>query len=164
MNRLSLKGKFHLELFRGGVKLKVMDFSNAITNEGLNELLNVMFHGGTQTLAWYLGLIDSAGFVQLASSDTMASHVGWAESVIYYDSERMGWVNDVASSQQITNSVPVTFLIETAGTVKGIFVTSDITKGGTSGTLWSTGLFSSDVSVLTGDTIKITYTVTASVA
>jgi hypothetical protein len=164
MNRLNLKGKFHLELFRGGVKLKVMDFHNSITNEVLNELLDVMFHGGTQVLAWYLGLIDSAGFVQLSSSDTMASHTGWAESVIYYDSERMAWGNEGASSQQITNSVPVTFLIETAGTVKGIFVTSDITKGGTSGLLWSTGLFSSDVSVVANDTIKLTYTVTAAEA
>jgi hypothetical protein len=48
-----------------------------------------------------------------------------------------------------------------SGTVKGIFITSNNTKSGTSGKLWSTALFSADVPVVNGDQLKITYTLNA---
>ena len=41
--------------------------------------------------------------------------------------------------------------------IKGVFLNSDAT--GTAGTLWATAAFASTVSVVNGDTLKVTYTV-----
>jgi hypothetical protein len=65
---------------------KVIDFvtaKNDVTNEGLNNILDVQFHAVTQVTTWYIGLIDASGFSDLADSDTLASHAGWTEFTNY---------------------------------------------------------------------------------
>lgn len=136
---------------------------NGITNEGYNNMLGVHFHGDTQQTAWYIGLIGNTSFSTLAAADTMASHSGWTESVAYSNATRPQWTCGAAASKSITNSVVVSFNINADSTVlKGIFIPSDNTKSGTSGKLWSTGLFSSDQTMNNGDVLQITYTVNLS--
>lgn len=154
-------GKFQVEHWRGGEKIGTYDFHNDITNEGKNLILEVMFHDGTQiaSASWFSGLVSLSGYTALAAADTMASHGGWTEFTGYSQSTRVAWGPGAAASQQITNSSPMTFDITSSGTVKGIFITSNSTKGGTTGKLWATGLFAADVPVTNGDQLKITYTV-----
>lgn len=158
---LSLRGKFQVEHWRGGEKIATYDFHNDITNEGKNLILDVMFHDGTQiaSTSWFAGLISNSGYSALAAADVMNSHAGWTEFTSYSQSTRVVWGMGAASSQQITNSSPMTFDITGSGTVKGIFMTSNSTKSGTSGKLWATGLFNADVPVTNGDQLKITYSV-----
>jgi hypothetical protein len=158
----NLKGKFHLEHFdaKGNLKQRI-ELPNGITNVGKNHALDVIFAAATQVATWYIGLIDNSGFTALAAADTMGSHAGWNEFTTYSEATRQEWDEDAAASQSITNSSPVTFSINGSGTVKGIFVTSGSAKSGTTGTLWSTGLFSSNIAVVNGDSLKITYTVNA---
>lgn len=136
---------------------------NDITNEGKNTIFEVFFHDGTQiaSSSWFIGLISNSGFSALAAADTMASHSGWTEFTGYSQSTRVAWGPGAAASQSITNSTPATFDINASGTVKGIFVTSNSTKSGTTGKLWATALFSADVPVNNGDQLKVTYTVSA---
>jgi hypothetical protein len=134
---------------------------NGITNVGKDHALDVLFHAVTQTATWYIGLIDNSGFTALAAADTMSSHAGWNEFTTYSEATRQEWTEGAASSQSITNATPATFSINGSGTVKGIFVTSSNTKSGTTGTLWSTALFPSNIAVINGDSLKITYTVNA---
>lgn len=136
---------------------------NDITNEGKNTILDVMFHDGTQiaSTSWYIGLISNSGYSALAAGDTMSSHSGWTEFTGYSQSTRVAWGPGAASGQSTTNASPATFDINATGTLKGIFVTSNSTKSGTTGKLWATGLFAADVPVSNGDQMKITYTVSS---
>lgn len=163
-NLLNLKGRFQIELFDKDGNFKgTYDMPNGIVNEGKDKILDVMFNDDTQIAnsSWYIGLIDLSGFSALADTDTMASHSGWNEFTSYSEANRVAWGSGSAASQSVTNATPATFNISGSGTVKGVFVTSNNTKGGTSGLLWATALFAADVPVSNGDQLKITYTVSA---
>ncbi len=164
---LNLKGKFVCELIRLDGTKELIDIENAVTNEGKNLLFNVMFHSTTAITTWYIGLINGDGsFSTTAVTDTMSSHAGWAEFGLssgtgYSQSTRVSWGPDAAASQAISNTTAATFDIITSGTLRGVFISTNSTKGGTTGTLWSSALFTSSLSVSNGDQIKITYTVSA---
>lgn len=163
-NGINLRGFYpKIEHYRGGVLLDVYSLHNDITNEGKNEILDIMFSDGTQIAAasWYIGLISNSGYSALAAGDTMGSHGGWTEFTGYTQATRVAWGPGNPASQSITNASPATFDINASGTLKGIFVTSNSTKSGTTGKLWATGLFAADVPVSNGDQMKITYTVSS---
>lgn len=161
-DKLNIKGRYPvIQHWRNGELMKEYSFDNDITNEGKNLILEIMFHDGTQiaSSSWFAGLISNSGYSALAAADTMASHGGWTEFTGYSQSTRVAWGPGTAASQQITNSTPMTFDINATGTVKGIFITSNSAKSGTTGKLWATGLFTADVPVVNGDQLKITYAV-----
>jgi hypothetical protein len=161
--KLDLRGHYVADHYRGGVFLARYVIKNDITNEGKNTLFDVMFNTATQIAnnSWFIGLISNSGYSALAATDTMSSHAGWTEFTTYTQANRVAWGSGAAASQSVTNSTPATFNINASGTIKGIFITSNNTKSGTSGKLWSTALFSADVPVVNGDEIKITYTLSA---
>lgn len=163
-DRLPLRGRFQIEHLDkdGNVKGKY-DFPNDITNQGKNDLFETMFHDGTPiaSSSWFIGLISNSGYSALAAADTMSSHSGWTEFTGYSQSTRVAWGPGAAASQSITNASPATFDINGSGTVKGVFITSNSTKSGTSGRLWATALFAADVPVTNGDQLRVTYTVSA---
>lgn len=160
---LNWRNPITLEHWRKGKLIGSQLTHNDITNVGKNYILNVMFNGGTQIAnnSWFIGLISLASFSALAAADTMSSHAGWIEFTGYSQSTRVAWGSGSATSQSTSNSSPATFDITGSGTVKGVFVTSNSTISGTSGTLWATALFGADVPVTNGDQLKITYTVSA---
>ena len=151
----------HLD--RNGKLIGIYNTHNGIANEGKDKNLDDFFNDGVQTAnsAWAIGLIDLSGFTALADADTMASHGGWNEFTSYSEANRVAWGSGAASSQSVTNATPCTFNVSGSGTVKGVICCTNNTKGGTSGTLWATALFSADVPVSNGDQLKVTYTVSA---
>lgn len=162
LSRVRLRGLFAVEHWRAGRLLGVYRAHNGVTNVGQDNALDVLFHADTQITTWYIGLIDNAGFTTLAPGDTMSSHAGWAESVVYSDANRITWPEDAASGQAITNSVTADFTINGSASLRGLFLTSDNTKSGTSGILYATALLGSIVPVQNTDTLRTTYTVTGS--
>jgi len=164
LSHLLPRGQFQVVHYdKMGHLLGTYDFPNGITNVGKNFILDVMFSDETPVASssWYIGLIDNSGFTALADADTMSSHSGWNEFTSYSEANRVAWGPGAAASQSITNASPATFNISGSGTVKGVFITSNNTKGGTTGYLWATALFSADVPVSNGDQLKVTYTVSA---
>lgn len=157
---MKLKGKYIARCYdkQGNLKWE-QEFPNGIVDEGIEQLLDAGFNGGTQISTWYMGLVDNSGFSAFANSDTMSSHGGWTESTAYSEGTRPEWTAGAAASRAVTNSVTVDFSINATVTIKGIFIPSDSTKGGTTGTLWSTAAFASNASATSGDTLKVTYTV-----
>jgi hypothetical protein len=132
---------------------------NLITNAGLNDVLNAYIRGTTQTTAWYMGLVDNSGFTAFAAADTMSGHAGWSESQAYSNGSRPQWSPGAASNQSITNGSTVNFSMNASATIRGIFIASNSTTGGTSGTLFSEAAFSGgNQSVNSGDTLQCTYT------
>ena len=135
---------------------------NGITNAGLDYLLGVMFSNNLgafpQFTAWYAGIIDLIGFTTLAPTDTMLSHAGWKENLLYSGS-RPQWANS-ESGQQVSSNGSFTFPITGNGTIHGLFITSSPTLNGTAGTLWATAILSSDAAISTGQSLTGTYQVT----
>lgn len=144
---------------KAGKLIGVYRVPNGIVDEGMEMILDTMFFAGSQSSTWYIGLVDNSGFTAFADADTMSSHAGWSESTVYSQATRPQWTVGAASSRQSTNASTVDFSINGSATLKGIFITDNNVKSGTSGNLWSTAAFSSTVSVSSGDTLKITYTV-----
>jgi hypothetical protein len=121
------------------------------------------FSGSGYTAAWYLGLYGAGASNTPAAGDTMASHAGWTEVTDYSKSTRPAATfgsATVADPSVIDNSGSVAvFSINNTVTVGGAFLTSDSTKGGTSGILFSAADFQApgDRNVVSGDTLNVTY-------
>lgn len=159
--RCPLKGKYHIEHYnKAGELIGKYEVPNAIVDVGLNHILETEFNGGTPITAWYIGLVDNASFSAFANADIMSSHAGWIEThTTYSQGTRPEWTAGTAAGRAITNASTVDFSMTGTITIKGIFITSNSTKGSTTGTLWSTAAFASNVTANNGDTLKVTYTV-----
>jgi hypothetical protein len=162
------KGTFNVECRDRFGNLKwVQNISNGVANAGITDLLEQYFRTGTNRHPWYLGLISSSGYSALAAGDTAASHAGWTESSAYSNANRVAWgpaaAAAVLSVGTISNTTPAAFNINGTVTIKGVFLINENTKGGTTGILWATALFSGgDQAVVNGDTLNVTYTISAS--
>lgn len=141
---------------------------NTVVNVGLDDVLDKYFKGSTYTAAHYVGI--TAGSPTPAAGDTMASHGGWTEVTAYDESVRQTLTLGTVSSQSVDNSASkATFTISTVSpdstTCGGAFLTTNSTKGGTSGTLYGIAAFSAGDKVLSGgDTLQVTVTLTAASA
>lgn len=156
--RFKLSGVFLAECFDKDGNLKWRDsFDNLVVNEGLQEAIDSTLLGGTQDSTWFLGL--TTGTPVFAAGDTLASHAGWTEFTTYTGT-RQSWVG-VRSGQTATNSASVAaFPITGTATVGGGFLCG--VTSGTAGVLFSGSAFSGgNRSVESGDTINLTYSVTA---
>ena len=131
---------------------------NIIVTAGLNHILDTQFHASTQVTTWYIGL-KAAGTP--IAADTMASHSSWAEST-GYAGDRKEWTEGASSAGSMTNASSVDFTINATATIAGAFLNTAAT--GTAGTLYGVVDFSSARSVISGDTLQVTVTVTAASA
>ena len=156
--------------WRKGGLLWQCEFPNLVTTQGKNDLLTRYFEGTTYTAAWYVGLISNTGFTAYAVGDTAAqitttTPVGgnnqWQEATVY--SARIAWSGGSASGGSISNTLsPASIPITGPDTIRGAFLDSTSTAGGTSGVLYGEGDFSTPRAVLNGDTLLVTVTLTVS--
>ena len=138
------------------------DFHNLVVNTGLDDILNQYFKGSTYTAAHFVGLTD--GTPTIAAGDTMASHAGWTEVTAYSEGARQAFTPGTVASQSVSNSAAkAIFSITATATVGGLFLATNSTKGGTTGTLYGVAAFTGgDRAVANGDTLNITGTMSAS--
>ncbi len=156
---LLLKGIWRSELWRNGRHIDTFYAKNDITTAAKNSLLDTMFNAATQVSAgnWCAGLINNSGFTGYNAADTMSSHSGWTEWTAYTQATRVAWGQGSAASAAITNATPMQFDINGTGTIRGLFVTTVNTKGGTTGLLWSAASYTNTVDVVPGDQVRSTY-------
>ncbi len=136
---------------------------NIVVDEGLDDLLDKYLKGSTYTAAFFVGL--TGGTPTVAAGDTMASHVGWTEVTAYSEATREVLTLGTVSAQSVDNSASkASFSINSdSTTVGGGFVTTNNTKGGSTGTLYGAAAFTAaDKSLDNGDTLNVTVTLTAS--
>jgi len=141
----------------GNLKWKE-EMHNLVVTTGKNLILNTVFTGSSYTAAWYMGLVEGATTPTYALTDTMASHPGWTESTSYSAATRPApsWGTSTADSISTTATA---FSINATDTIAGAFMTTNSTKGGTTGTLYSAGNFTAGSrSVQNGDTLNVTWT------
>ena len=140
-------------------------FTNLVTTVGKTDIVDKYFKGSAYTAAWFLGL---KGTGTAAVGDTLASHAGWAE-VNPYTGNRpaitfgttSGGSNTATAVSYAINATATaeSYTINATATVAGAFVASVNT--GTAGTLYSAGDFAASRSVVSGDTLNVTLTVSA---
>lgn len=135
--------------------------SNLVVNTGLQYMVATSLDAGAQTTSWYLGLIQGPG-ATVSGTDTMAA-LGFTEITAYSQVTRPQCVFGTATTANpsVINNTASTAQFDMTGTatVGGSFLTSNDTKGGTIGTLFSGKAFSSpgDRSVVNGDILRVTY-------
>ncbi len=162
-------GKFKMQCFDKDGNLKwEAEEHNLVVNVGLQYMCGTALTSVTQITTWYIGLYGAGASNTPAAGDTMSSHAGWTEAVPYSNANRPTCVFATATTANpsvATNSAsPAAFNIDATATVGGAFLTSSNTKSGTTGTLFSASDFSSpgDRSVVSGDTLNVTYTMSLS--
>ena len=140
------------------------DIHNLVTTVGLNLTCDTVL-GNSAAGAIYMGL---KGTGTPNAADTQASHGTWNEvglaNAPTYSGNRKTPTFSAASSGSKTTSSAVTFSITSSGTVAGCFINigGSATKDNTTGTLFSAGDFTAGSKTVTsGDTISVSYTLTA---
>jgi hypothetical protein len=158
-------GKYTVECYDKDGNLKwVAETPNLVVNVGLQYMAGTALTSTAQITTWYLGLYGSGATNSPAAGDTMSSHIGWTEVTDYSEANRPTATLAAATNANpsvVTNTASkAVFTINGTTTVGGAFLTSNNTKGGTTGTLFSAADFSApgDRSVVSGDILNVTYT------
>lgn len=166
LNGFLIGTKWNFECYRkdGTLRWAELQRPNIVTNQGLDALLNIMFHAATQISTWYVFAVET----DTAAADTMTYAVPvFTEWDGYTEAARQAYVEAAASSQSITNSAnKATFTSSETKTLYGGALvgggtdaaTMSDTAGG--GTLFCYSKFSAGKAVESGDTFKISITIT----
>lgn len=165
MNTLNFKGTYYVTCTGADGRVKWSDVvHNLVTTVGKNLALDTIL-GNSAAGAVVMGL---KGTGSANAADTQASHAGWLEvggtNAPAYTGNRPTPSFSAASAGSKATSSAVSFAITSSGTVSGCFINigGSATKDNTTGTLFSAGDFSGgDKVVVNGDTINVTYTLTA---
>lgn len=154
-------GRYVIECRGADGTLKWRDeIQNLVTTAGKNDALDKYLAGSAYTAAWYLGLIGSASYTTgPAAGDTAASHGGWVEDQNYSQGTRPAASFAAASGGSKALASAAVFTLNAGTTIKGCFLASVSTKGGTTGIIYSAGLFSGgDKLMQSGDSLNVSYT------
>lgn len=139
-----------------GVLLWEEKAKNLIPNEGRDYMLNASLLAGAQFSSWYIGIYEGAYTPQ--TSDTMATLPASATEITtaYSEAARVLLVPDALSGGLYVNdATPAEFTFTAPKTVRGGFISSGSTKGGTTGVLLSAVLASSPRAVDTGEVLRV---------
>ena len=130
---------------------------NLVCNEGLDHILDVVFHGATQVDPWYIGIFEG-NYTPVAGVTASSVTADSTESTAYDESTRVEYNEAAASSQSITNSANTAdFTMNATKTIYGAFVGSASAKSATTGTLMAISRFSSSRDVVATDVLSIIY-------
>jgi hypothetical protein len=151
------------EHYREGKLLDEWRETNICTDEGLNSLLNIMFHAATQITTWYIAIFESD--TTPVAGTTYATPV-FTECTAYAEATREEYVEAAASSKSMTNSASkAEFTMNASKTVYGAALVSDNTKGDTvaaNAVMYCASKFSVSKAVENLDILKVSVTLTSS--
>lgn len=158
--------KWNWEHFRDGELIDQWDETNICTDEGLNALLDIMFHASTQITAWYLLIFETD--TTPAAGTTYAVPV-FTECTAYTEGTRQEFVESAASGKSLSNSAnKAEFTMSGTKTIYGAALvgggTDANTKGDTAGggTMYCASKFTASKDVENLDVLKVTCTLVAS--
>lgn len=159
-------GVFHfVQKNSAGIIVGEWDAANVVTNQGLSYIIRAAITGETSAITtWYVGLNDSG---TPDGTETYSTPV-ITELTGYSGGARPTWVDDGESSQSVDNSTtPASFSITTTDDYYGARLcgggTAPSTPGDTGGggTLLCLAQFAAAKPLGSGDTLEVTYTLSA---
>lgn len=152
-------GRFIVECRDAEDKVRWTEVSdNLVVTVGKNDMEAKYFSGSSYNASFFVGLKNTGTAL---AADTMTSHASWTENTTYSNGARPTFTAGTPASGAVSNSgSPAVFNINGTTTIFGCFITTDSTKGGTTGILFSASDFASSRAVLSGDTLSVTYTLT----
>lgn len=155
-------GRFIFDHVRDGVVIDSWDDRNLVTNEGLNALLDIMFHGTSPITTWYIGLFEG-NYTPVATVTAATITAASTECTAYDETTRQPYVEAAAAGQSITNVASrAQFTFNAGKTIYGAFLVSASAKSATSGVLFSASKFASSKAVVDDDQLLVTYQIDAS--
>ena len=156
--------EWEFEIWRKGKLIDSWKQKNTCSAEGLNALLDIMFHGSTQITTWYIAIFESD--TTPADGTTYATPV-YTESTAYDEATRPAFNEAAASGKSITNSAnKAEFTIDATKTIYGAALvgggTGATTPGDAAGggTLFCASKFASSKAVEDDDVLKVQITIT----
>ncbi|HNC24843.1 MAG TPA: hypothetical protein PLU52_11605 [Opitutaceae bacterium] len=163
-DRLTVLGYYTVECIGEDGELKWSDIAwNVVTTEGKNAMLDKFLGLGAAYAAIAMGLHTTVG----NASSTYATPSPQVESVVYSNPNRPTPSFSAASAGAKATSAAVAFNINGSATITGCFMALGAagvtTKSDTAATaiLLSSGTFSGGSrSVISGDTLNVSYTLT----
>lgn len=159
--KIGAGGVFHFQCFDKDGNLKWEDWAhNLVVNQGLQDMNSKYFTGSSYSATFYLGLINNTPTPSYNANDTLASHAGWNETSSYSGNRKsvtFGTATTADPSVIDNSASPAQFSMTGTVTVAGAFLTTVAT--GTSGILFSASTFQAPGarSVVSGDTLNVTY-------
>jgi len=128
---------------------------NVVCTAGKTDLIDKYLKGSSYTAAWYIIL---AGSGTKAAGDTLASHAGWTEQTPYAGNRPAITWGTTTSGSNTASAVSIS--INASATVAGAGCCT--VNSGTSGVLYNVSDFSASRSVVSGDTLNVTPTLSVS--
>jgi len=154
------------EQYRDGKLIDTWEEDNVCTDEGLNALLDIMFHGATQITTWYVELFESD---TTPDGDTTYAVPVYTPCTAYDGGARPAYNEAAASSKVMTNSAnKAVFTMNATKTIYGASLvgggSAATTPGDTAGggKLYCASKFSASKSVVDNDVLNVTIQITGS--
>ena len=173
-DQFGLEGVYTFTCYDAAGNLKWEDtIGNLTTNVGRKSILDSYFaNTGGGAIVMGLGGPNGSATFTPAYGDTQGSHAGWYEvggaNAPTYSGTRQTPSFSAATTANpsvLATSAAVVFSMTGSGTVSGAFINvgGSSTIDNTTGTLFSIGAFTAgNKTVTSGDTINVTYTLSAS--
>lgn len=159
---LLMGGRFQIDHLRNGEIISSEECKNLVTNEGLDHILNTVFHGSAQITTWYLALFEG-NYTPVATLTAATFTAAATENTTYDETVRQDYVEAASAGQSITNSAnKATFTMNATKTIYGAGLVSASAKSATTGTLMSAARFGAAKAVVAADQLLLTYTFAAS--
>jgi hypothetical protein len=163
--RFLVESIWDVECIRDGKTIWTERNKNLCTDEGLNALLNIMFHAVTQITTWYIALFNTDTTILAAHTYAVP---GYTESTAYDEATRPEYVEAASSAKSTTNSAnKASFTMDASTTIYGAALvgggTDADTPGDTAGggCLYCASKFTAGKAVEALDVLKVTVTLTA---
>ena len=163
---LKIGGVFRADCYDKDGNHKWTEYAhNLVTDEGLDAILDIMFHADTQITTWYVAIFEN-DFTP--DGDETYAVPGYTECTAYDEATRQEYEEAAASSQSITNSAnKAVFTISDTKTIYGAALVGGGASASTKadaaggGTLFCCAKFTNAKSCTDDDTLEVTYTLGA---
>ena len=154
--KIGFKYRFECYDTDGNLKWEFTE-ENLIPDAGRDYLLNAGLNAGAQFSTWYIGLY-SGNYAPVAGDTAATFPASATEITTAYTGDRHALTPDALLAGVWVNSVaPAIFVfVDATTTVRGGFISTTATKGGTTGLLLSAVLAPSPKTVLAGESLKVT--------